>query len=248
MHDECIRSSLLCGFRGGRDSRFESIVYAISIEIQRRLRLVERWVDTIVVPSGTVADVLVRGGYDARRIQIVPYGVPLTDVEPSSPEFALYAGRLSEEKGLRTLLRAAQQSHVPLAIAGSGPLTEIVRKHSGNGIRFLGSLTQQELASARARAAFVVVPSEWRDVLPFAALEALAQGIPVIASEIGRNGGVQLVPAGDEAALAYAMANLWEDSATRAALAREARAAAETKYSFVGQTQALVDIYEGAAA
>jgi glycosyltransferase involved in cell wall biosynthesis len=101
------------------------------------------------------------------------------------------------------------------------------------GVRFTGRVDPAELAALRAHAAVAVVPSRYAEILPLAALEAMAAGLPVVAAAAG--GLIEAVPAeglyppGDVAALAERLSALWRDAAAgeRALAAVRARAAPE---------------------
>jgi glycosyltransferase involved in cell wall biosynthesis len=252
IHDDCIEgSSLVCGLRHARGSWGESVAYGLALELQRRLRLLERWVDAFVAPSRFLAAMLVRAGYPAARVHAVAYGVDLAAACPFEPRHALFAGRLSPEKGVTTMLEAAE--HVPglrLVIAGAGPLSGAVSSAVNGTIRYRGSVSSPEVRELLRRAAFAVVPSECYDNLPFAALEAIAAGVPVVASRIGGlpeivEHGVNglLVPPGDPQALAAAMEALWNDPDRSAEMGRAARRIAAERFSLEGQTARLIDLY-----
>ena len=100
-------------------------------------------------------------------------------------------------------------------------------------MRFTGQIAPEELAALRARAAVAVVPSRYAEILPLAALEAMAAGLPTVAA---RSGGLAeavpeegLYPPGDVDALAARLSALWRDAAAgeRALAAARARSAPE---------------------
>ena len=105
--------------------------------------------------------------------------------------YLLYHGRLSEEKGLMTLLRAvAGLQDVRLLIAGSGAMQEdmeqfIADHQMEERVQMLGFQRGDALRRLVAEAKCVVLPSEWYENGPYAVMEAMAQGKPVIASRIG---------------------------------------------------------------
>jgi glycosyltransferase involved in cell wall biosynthesis len=122
-------------------------------------------------------------------------------------DFALAAGRLAPEKGFDDAIEAARRTGLPLVIAGDGPHAPQLRaRAAGADVRFTGALPPAELAALRARAAVAVVPSRYAEILPLAALEAMAAGLPVVAARTG--GLAETVPEeglyapGDPAALA----------------------------------------------
>jgi glycosyltransferase involved in cell wall biosynthesis len=98
----------------------------------------------------------------------------------------VFFGRLSPEKGIATLIRAAAAAKVGLDIIGTGPAEPELRQlASGQDVRFLGFLTGPTLNAAVAAARAVVVPSEWYENAPLAVLEAAALGKPLIVASIG---------------------------------------------------------------
>ena len=107
---------------------------------------------------------------------------------------------------------------LPLVVAGDGPQAEELRALAvGADVRFTGRVGPEELADLRRDAAVAVVPSRYAEILPLAALESMAAGVPVVAA---RTGGLAelvpeegLYPAGDAGALAARMRRLWGDEA-----------------------------------
>jgi glycosyltransferase involved in cell wall biosynthesis len=101
--------------------------------------------------------------------------------------YFLFFGRLSEEKGLLTLINAAKKLKLNLKIAGTGPLeTEVVRSTANNRhIEFLGYQSGADLSEVIKKSLFIIVPSEWYENNPMTIIEAYAYGIPVIGSRIG---------------------------------------------------------------
>jgi glycosyltransferase involved in cell wall biosynthesis len=212
----------------------ESFTYAAGLALQQR-RVLDA-VDRFIVPSRGAERVLGEFGLPAGRAEIMPHFLPSSAfVEGSSAdsgEYALFTGRLTEEKGADTVIEAAKRSGVPLAIAGEGPdELRLRRLAAGRGaeIRFLGRLGGADLVRARARAAFALTPSRWHEPHPYAVAESMAAGLPVLASRIGGLpelvGPGSTLPPRDVGAWADAMRDLWRTPDTRrhygeAALAR----------------------------
>lgn len=109
--------------------------------------------------------------------------------EPAQP-FGLFVGRLSEEKGLATLIAADGQGRLPFSIkvAGDGPWRERVEHAAGRpGSRLvvLGRQSENEVFALMQQAAVLLVPSLWYEGFPMVMVEALSLGLPVIASRLG---------------------------------------------------------------
>ncbi|MBU0742208.1 glycosyltransferase, partial [bacterium] len=186
-----------------KDSRAASLLAAVETAHQRSRRLYETTVSRFLCPSAFYARKYAEWGYPAERLLHLPNFVDLETWRPSTAEpddAYLYAGRISREKGLVTLLRAhalwerraresAETAPPQLRLAGSGPLDARLRaladELSLERISFLGPLTPSALRAEIQRARFAVLPSEWYENGPLSLLEALATGVPVVGADIG---------------------------------------------------------------
>jgi glycosyltransferase involved in cell wall biosynthesis len=100
--------------------------------------------------------------------------------------YFLYAGRISREKGIKTLLKAfSSLPNINLKIAGTGEGMEEYKNIATPNITFLGFQKGEQLRETIANASFVMIPSEWYENNPMAIIEAYSIGKPVIASNIG---------------------------------------------------------------
>src|SRR5688572_17494656 len=145
-------------------------------------------VDKFLVPSRFYLRKLREWGFPADRFEYVPNFVATESFTPNFEPGArfVFFGRLSPEKGIATLLRAAAVAGVGLDIIGTGPAEAELRKlAAGQDVRFLGFLTGAKLNAAVATARAVVAPSEWYENAPLAVLEAAALGKPLIVANIG---------------------------------------------------------------
>jgi glycosyltransferase involved in cell wall biosynthesis len=145
-------------------------------------------VDRFLVPSRFYLDKLREWGFPADRFEYVPNFVAAesfaANFEPGK-RFVFF-GRLSREKGIATLLRAAAAAGVGVDVIGTGSAEAELRSlAAGRDVRFLGFLTGAKLNAAVAAARAVVVPSEWYENAPLAVLEAAALGKPLIVANIG---------------------------------------------------------------
>ena len=102
-------------------------------------------------------------------------------------DFFLYIGRISEEKGIDTLLEAFRMGEHELYIGGDGPLKERVLKASAENprIRYLGLLEKKLVLDMMRRCSALLFPSIWYEGMPLTLIEASAVGTPVIASNLG---------------------------------------------------------------
>ena len=235
----CRGASTLPGVRlHCRGSLPEAIVYAAALHRQQP-RLYEH-VDQFVAVSEATATRVRDLGLPPSLIASLPNFMPNDAFAPESRagagEFALAAGRLTEEKGFDTAIAAARTAGVPLVIAGSGPDEARLRDlAAGADVRFTGLLAPEALAELRTRAAVALAPSRWEEPCPYSVLEALAAGVPVLAAD--RGGLPELVgeqatlPAADPAAWGEALDELWRDPALRAQRGAEALARCRERFA-----------------
>ena len=176
--------------RGG--SRAESAAYAAGLALWQR-RLTD-CADAIVVPSAFARDRLRELGAPVDGARVVG-SVQRSIAEQSRAgdgRYVLAAGRLTPEKGFADAIDACRQAGLPLVIAGDGPELPALRARAGANVTFAGRVSPEELARLRAAAAVAVVPSRYQEILPLAALEAMAAGLPIVAARAG--GLVEAVP------------------------------------------------------
>ena len=253
IHEDCVEgSSLLCGLRNARGVWSESVAYGIALEAQRRLRLPHRWVDAYVAPSHFVATMLARAGYPSDRIHTIYHGTPIDETASPVGCFAFYAGRLSREKGVETLVAASRLApSVPLVIAGDGPLASLVSTAGDGAISYVGRVKPDDVAQLTRDALFTIMPSQWFECQPYGLLESMAHGTPVVASRLGGlaeivDDGVNgvLVRPGDAAALAAAMMELWDDKNRAGEMGARAWHFAQEHFSPSEHVCRLVHLYD----
>ena len=218
-------------------------------------------VDVFLCPSTFLVAKCLEFGFERERLAWVPHFVFAEDYEPHPEpgEYVLYAGRLAEEKGVRTLLRAhAKADDVHLVLAGDGPLRaeleSFVRKQGlGERTEFRGHLRGEEYEQVWREAAFLVLPSEWYEVRPMVIHEAYARGKPVLTTRVGtipeivqENETGLLFPPGDEIALRDAMLTLLSSKDRLEAMGRKARRYVEEELTPERHATALEEAYQRA--
>jgi glycosyltransferase involved in cell wall biosynthesis len=237
-----------------------SVTSAAEATLHRALKSYRR-VHVFHAPSLFLLAKMVEHGIPRERIAFVPHFVDAAAYTPAQPsgKRALYAGRLSEEKGLFTLLEAHRRAPgVLLTIAGDGPLRAAlearVAPEQRARLTFAGHLAGEAYETAWREAACLVLPSEWYEVRPMVIHEAMARGRAVVSTRLGtipelveheRTG--LLVPPGDPDALAAALVALTTDGARAAALGVAGREAVMRLYAPAGHLAAMLDVYAQAA-
>ncbi len=214
------RSTLPGVVHNCRGSRAEALAYAASLSLwQRRVAALA---DVVVVPSRFAEDrlrelgaPLPAGGVRVLAPPVAPAG---ERAEGSQRPYALVVSRLAPEKGVDVAIEACRRAEMPLVVAGDGPERERLRAlAAGSEVRFEGRVERGRLAELRAAAAIALVPSRSAETFGIAAAEAMAAGLPVAGSRAGALGELldadALVPPGDAAALAEAIARLAGDRA-----------------------------------
>lgn len=199
-----------------RGSGAEAVAYGAALALwQRRLAA---QADAVVVPSA----------FAARRLRELRAPIGETHVVPhvmrafapasraAAGEYALVTTRVAREKGVDVAVEGCRRAGLPLVVAGDGPLLDELRAAYPE-VRWAGRVGDAELAELRAGAALAIVPSRAAETFGLAAAEAMAAGIPVLASDVGalpdlvEAGG--LFAAGDAGDLARAARERFGDAA-----------------------------------
>jgi glycosyltransferase involved in cell wall biosynthesis len=170
-----------------RGSRPQSAVVAATLAVHRARGTYTRRIAAYLALTRFQRDLLVRGGLPADRVEVLPnFLEPDPGVTRDRREGFLFAGRLSEEKGVATLLGAAALAPGLVRVAGQGPLSSLVVAAAAAGdVEALGQLDKRAVFDQLRRATAMVLPSVWYEGFPVSVLEAFATGTPVIASRTG---------------------------------------------------------------
>lgn len=175
-----------------RGSRLATAPLAASLLLNRH-----RWwtgVRRFFCISRVQRSTLIEAGVPARRLAVKHNSVADPGARRlGAGEYLLYLGRLTGEKGLRTLMAAWERVSatgglgMPLVIAGGGPLEEEVDRwaRARADVRFVGLLGEAECGKYLARAAAVLAPSSWLEGFGLVAIESMAAGVPPVASAQG---------------------------------------------------------------
>jgi glycosyltransferase involved in cell wall biosynthesis len=245
-----------------RGSAVYSAWYAAIQSLHRRRRTFRECIDRYIVLNRFAREMFIEAGFDPARIVLKPNAATVRAkyvVDDPAP-LALFVGRLSSEKGVMTLLRAAAQvPELPLKIIGDGPLERAARafieRHELTHIEMLGYQPPEAVEQHLARALVCVFTSECYENCPLVILNALCLGTPVIAS---RTGGLpDLVPEGkagwlfepgNHAALAERLHWIAAHQADAIALRPGARAWGASAFSEDSNYEKLMNIYRDTGA
>jgi glycosyltransferase involved in cell wall biosynthesis len=236
-----------------RDNRAATAVSVASAITHRSIGTLAKSVDALIVPSQFAKDQYEAAGYPTCPIYVKPHFVERDlGVGSGQGRFAMYVGRLSEEKGIRTLLAAAAKApEVPLKIVGDGPLVSLMDSLPSH-VTWLGKRTSEEVYQLMGDATFLVLPSSCEETFGRVIIEAFARGTPVICSAHGgqkevvkRHLGRQFAP-NDAEGLANAMREMFGDENQLQSYRQSTRAEYLENYQASRNHELLIAIYRQA--
>jgi glycosyltransferase involved in cell wall biosynthesis len=243
-----------------RDSRPASAVTTLMLTAHRIAGTWQSAVDVYIALTEFCRTKWIDTGLPADRVVVKPNFL-LDDPGPGrgGGGYALFAGRLTEEKGVRTLLQAWTKVTRPVAlkIAGTGPLAaEVAAAAASNSrIEYLGAVSRDRMIDLMSDAEALIFPSEWYEAGPMTIIEAFACGTPVIASQLGSAGcliadgqtGFHFTP-GDAGSLARTVDSAWSGTGKLQQMRTAARGTFEQEYTADHNYRRLMDIYSLAGA
>jgi glycosyltransferase involved in cell wall biosynthesis len=243
-----------------RDNRAASAVIATMLTVHRAMRTYRDEVDVFIALTEFSRSKFIEGGLPAEKIIVKPNFVdPDPGVGTGSGGYALFVGRLTEEKGVLTLLQAWETlaGAVPLKILGDGPLRAPVEQAAARrelNVEYLGRQPLEKVSAAMGESGVLIFPSTWYEGLPRTIVESFAKGTPVIASRLGsmtelvedgRTG--YLFPPGDGAELADRVRRtVGETSETRRRMREQARGEYERRYTAERNYDVMMSVYDAA--
>jgi len=196
-----------------REDRKATAVIAAALTIHRMRRTWHDDIDALIATTNFAREKFVQSGHPAHKITVKPNFLhPDPGVGPGDGDYALFVGRLSHEKGLKTLLDAWTHYGIPLKlkIIGDGPLADQLKasmalancewlgdspvqkhgipaesKNPSRRIQWLGRRPLEEVYHHIGAAKMLIFPSECYETFGRVAIEAFAKGTPVVASNHG---------------------------------------------------------------
>lgn len=260
--NECVNRGLHRGVMHGcyRNSRAATAAVAGMLATHRQLSTWSHNIDRYIALTEFARRQFILGGFPGEMISVKPnFVAPDPGQGTQSGGYTLFVGRLSQEKGLHTLLEAWQRlkEPIPLRIVGDGPLrSELLayaEKKGLSSVRFMGRMGRAETQKAIKEALFLVLPSLCYENFPMTIAEAFAAGTPVVCSRLGamqeivahQQTGLHFAPNCSEQ-LADVTALAWEHPARMREMGRAARHEFELKYSAEKNHSLLMEIYQQA--
>ena len=190
LDNRCMKGSRLASWIGYR----EAVTW-------NRERL-EACTDVFICPSQFMADKMVQGGFskakmrtlcnfiDVEKCKSAPTDDATDNTDnsvflPKKEDYYCFIGRLSHEKGVKTLIEAANQLPYKLVVIGGGPLMDELKAAAHDNIEFVGFKQWDDIKQLVGKARFSVIPSEWYENNPLSVIEAECLGTPVLGARIG---------------------------------------------------------------
>ena len=241
-----------------RSSYSQSALVTAMLVAHRILGTWQSLVDAYIALTRFSQAKFVEGGLPSRKIFLKPnFVVSDPGRKQENGNFALFVGRLSEEKGIRTLLSAWRPLSIPLKIVGDGPLRQDLfyelSKFNVGEVEYLGSLPHAGVLTLMKRARILIFPSQWYEGFPLTIAEAFACALPIIASDIGsqaeivRNGYSGLhFRAGDVTDLREKIQWCFRNPEEVSRMGENARREYEENYTAENNYLQLMDIYSHA--
>lgn len=266
VHAHNVRASVAAhlGTRAGRRSRppLVTTVHGLADGDYARAATALSVSDLVVAVSDDVAERLAAGGLDPARLRVVENAVPAATARPGvrdevrrelglpdAAPLVLCVARLATPKRIDLLLEAwADVPDALLLLAGDGPDRAALQRQAAplSRVRFLGE--RRDVGRLLAATDLLVLPSD-REGLPMAVLEALAAGVPVVASAVGgipQLGAdvIELVAPHRADALAAGVRRALDDPARRAAQVSAGRALVDRRFSSARMQSEYDSVYE----
>lgn len=240
-----------------RGSLIQTSIVAAMLSYHRLMRTWQEQINCYIVLSEFARQKFIQGGFPRQKIMVKPNFVsPPPSFTKTEPDYALFVGRLSVEKGVDVLLSAWELlPGIPLKILGDGPLGEKTRSFAASheNVSCFGQVEREIVYKLMVNARFLIFPSVWYEGFPMSIVEAFSLGVPVVSSALGgmqeivhdKHLGILFNP-GDAKDLATRVRWLWSHPEESERMGQNARREYEQKYTPERNYQLLLDIYQRA--
>lgn len=131
----------------------------------------------------------IEAGWPEEKIMVKPNFIedPYKGLKSLSKNggYAVFVGRLSEEKGLHHLVQSWKGVNYPLKVVGEGPLEDSLKALQQINVEFMGKKEKKDVLSLIQNADFLIMPSTWYEGFPMVLVESFASGTPALVSKLG---------------------------------------------------------------
>jgi len=187
--EKCVTGSAYQSVLHGcyKESVVGTFAVARMVEKHRALGTWEHKVNHFIALTKFARNKFIEAGFPENKVVVKPNFTvdnALSELDQNRAG-ALFVGRLSQEKGVATLLKAWKNLDILLRVAGTGPLEGTLSGLGNNNVKTLGMLGPDSVGKEMRQAAFLVMPSEWYETFGLVIIEAFSQGLPVVASRLG---------------------------------------------------------------
>jgi glycosyltransferase involved in cell wall biosynthesis len=242
-----------------KESVTKSAVNTIEMYLHHTILNIYNKISVFIAPSQFMMSKVRELGFTKNVVHLYNFIDTKNETHRSSflteDKYIIYVGRLSEEKGLLTLLSAIKETQIKLRLIGEGPLRgELEYKmqmEKINNVELLGQMTGEGLRNQIMGCMFSVIPSECNENNPRSVIESFAYGKPVIGSRIA---GIPEIVIDNETGFTYEPWNskdlqgkilfLYNNPELAISLGKSARKLVEMEFDQEAHYNKLIQIYE----
>jgi glycosyltransferase involved in cell wall biosynthesis len=169
-----------------RDSLVGTFVLVMMIELNKRIGTWSNATTKLIALTEFAKNKYIESGIPSSKLVIKPNFVE-HDTSPNFEKhnYAIFVGRLSEDKGIQKLIEAWSDIDYPLVIVGDGPEKELVVNSGNENIIYKGKLGKSEVLDLVSKARFLIMASTWYEGLPMVLIEALSVATPCLVPNLG---------------------------------------------------------------
>lgn len=184
LQNKCFKNSMLASF-----------TLALSIRLSDLIGIWKNKVDHYIVLNEFAKQLLINKGIDPKKIVLKSNFLPafnFKEVNQIRDNFYLFAGRITEEKGIRHLINTFTMTNKQLTIAGNGDLIHIINNKASKNIQYIGLQSKEQIQSLLLKCKALIFPSIWIESMPMTLIEAQTMGtIPIVAASINTNNMIE---------------------------------------------------------
>jgi len=243
-----------------RKSRLATASVAATVFLHQLLGTWKRYVDAFIVLSEYQKEMFVSAGLPKHKIHVKPNScadIVISSVRHERRPVCIYVGRLSQEKGLQTLIEAWRQwgTNAPtLKIIGDGDLREELQRLAKDlNVQFMGILGPEQVKEEMSAASLLILPSMGLEAFGLVVIEAMRLGTPVMVSDLGPlpdlvdHGDSGLIfQAGNSSDLISVLRDAWRNPETLRQLGEKGKIAFENRFTREKNYEMLMEIYDRA--